>query len=139
MTSFVAAWRVSLRRARADWPIVIAASITMLLATTLLAAGPIYSSAVSVAGLRQWLSEASIEAGNIRVSAGVPLTRFATVDQQVSAGLQRVAGTLPAELARVGTGDAFALPGQTGVRDLALPGFAEGVEGHATLVSGAWP
>jgi ABC-type lipoprotein release transport system permease subunit len=140
MLSFVAAWRVSLRRARADWPIVIAASLTMLLATTLLAAGPIYSAGVSVAGLRQLLSEASVEAANVRVSAGVPPERLDTVDQQIAAELQRAAGTLPAEVARLGTGDAFELPDQpSDVLDLAQSGFAEGLERHATLVAGAWP
>ncbi len=141
MLSALAGWRVSLHRTRADWPIVVAASLTMLLATTLLAAGPIYSSAVSVAGLRQVLAEASVEAGNVRVSAGVPLSRLDAVDQQISTELKRVAGTLPAELAHFGTAVSFALPdqGSSDVRDLALPGFAEGFEQHATLVSGAWP
>lgn len=140
MLSILSGWRVSLRRARADWPIVVAASLTMLLATTLLAAGPIYSAAVSVAGLRQMLAEASIAAGNVRVSAGVPLDRVDAVDQQISAEMERVAGTLPAELARLGTAEAFSLPGQgSDVRDLAQPGFAEGLERHATLISGTWP
>jgi hypothetical protein len=140
MLSVLAAWRVSLRRTRADWPIVAAAWLTMLLATTLLAAGPIYSSAVSVAGLRQTLAEASIAAGNVRVSARVPLERVDAVDLRISDELDRVSGTLPAELARFGTADGFALPDQgSDVRDLALPGFAEGLEQHATLVSGAWP
>ncbi|HYI21391.1 MAG TPA: FtsX-like permease family protein, partial [Candidatus Limnocylindrales bacterium] len=129
-----------MRRTRADWPIVAAALLTMLLATTLLAAGPIYSSAVSVAGLRQTLAEAPVEAGNIRVTAGVPLAQIDAVDQAVAAELARVAGTLPAEIARLGTGESFALPGQgDDVRDLAVPGFAEGAERHSTLVAGAWP
>jgi hypothetical protein len=140
MLSVLAGWQVSLRRARADWPIVTAALLTMLLATTLLAAGPIYSSAVSVAGLRQLLAEASVEAGNIRVTAGVPLAQVDAVDGAISAELDRVAGRLPAELARFATADSFALPGQgSDVRDLAVAGFAEGLERHATLVSGAWP
>ena len=140
MLSVLAGWRISLRRTRADWPIVVAAWLTMLLATTLLAAGPIYSSAVSVAGLRQTLAEASIAAGNVRVSAGVPLDRVDAVDQQISGELNRVAGRLPAALARFGTADGFGLPNQgSTVRDLALPGFAEGLERHATLVSGTWP
>jgi len=140
MLPIVSGWRVSLRRMLSDWPIVAAASLTMLLATTILAAGPIYSSGVSVAGLRQTLAEASIPAGNVQVSAGVPIDRIAVVDEQISAELMSVAGALPAQLARFGTADGFALPGQgSAVRDLAVPGFAEGLEQHATLVSGAWP
>jgi hypothetical protein len=139
MQSLMAGWRVSLRRTRADWPIVVAAWLTMLLATMLIAAGPIYSSAVSVAGLRQMLAEAPIEAGNVRVSAGVPLRAIGTVDAAITAELQRAVGSMPSEIARAGTGSSFALPGQAEVRDLAVAGFAEGVEGHATLVAGTWP
>jgi hypothetical protein len=140
MLSSLAGWRVSLRRTRADWPIVLAASLTMMLATTILAAGPIYSAAVSVAGLRQLLAEAPVKAANVRVSAQVPLDGVDSVDQAIAGELQRLVGRLPAELARFATGDGFALPGQgSEVRDLALPGFADGVERHATLVSGAWP
>jgi len=51
--SLLAAWRVSLHRTRADWPIVAAAGLIAVLAATLLAAGPIYSNAVSVAGLHR--------------------------------------------------------------------------------------
>ena len=50
--------RVSLHRTRADWPIVAAAGLIAVLAATLLAAGPIYSSAVSVAGLHRQLESA---------------------------------------------------------------------------------
>lgn len=131
---------MSLRRTRADWPIVFAALLTMLLSTTLLAAGPIYSSGVSVAGLRQLLRESSVESGNVRVSAGVPLAEVDAVDQTVTTELNRVFSTQPSELARFGTVGSFALPGQgSEVRDLAVPGFAEGVERHATLVAGEWP
>ena len=51
MRSFLGAWLVSLRRTRADWPIVATAALIALLAATLLAAGPIYSAAVAQAGL----------------------------------------------------------------------------------------
>lgn len=140
MGSLLAGWRVSLRRARADWPIVLAAFTTTLLATTLLAAGPIYSAGVSVAGLRQMLAESSIEAGNVRVNAGVPLAEAETVDQAIVSELERAAAGMPAEIARIGTGDTFALPGQgDAIRDLAAAGFAEGIEGHATLIAGEWP
>ena len=47
MQSILAAWRVSLHRTRADWPIVAAAGLIALLAATHLASGPIYSLAVA--------------------------------------------------------------------------------------------
>jgi hypothetical protein len=56
---------VSLHRTRADWPIVAAAWLIVLLAATLLAAGPIYSSAVSLAGLHRVLDDADAAEANI--------------------------------------------------------------------------
>ena len=49
--------RISLRRSRADWPIVVAAGLICLLAATLLAAGSIYANAVSIAGLHRVLAD----------------------------------------------------------------------------------
>ena len=71
MQSILAAWRVSLHRTRADWPIVAAAGLIALLAATLLAAGPIYSSAVSVAGLHRQLESAPVTDAAIEVVARV--------------------------------------------------------------------
>ena len=48
----VAAWRVVVKRAAADRLMLTAAAITVVLATTLLAAGPIYSDAVTLSALR---------------------------------------------------------------------------------------
>ena len=71
MQSLLAAWRVSVHRTRADWPIVAAAGLIALLAATLLAAGPIYSSAVSVAGLHRLLESARVGDAGVEVSARV--------------------------------------------------------------------
>ena len=48
--NLLAGVRVSLQRSRADWPIVAAAWLIMVLAAVLLASGPIYASAASEAG-----------------------------------------------------------------------------------------
>ncbi|MDP9371092.1 MAG: hypothetical protein M3Q65_01265, partial [Chloroflexota bacterium] len=60
-----ASWGVVLRRARADWPVVSAAALTILLATTLLAAGPIYTEAVTLGGLRATLRAAPAAEVNV--------------------------------------------------------------------------
>jgi hypothetical protein len=49
ISSLAAKLQVSLRRSRATWPIVGAAGLICIQATTLMAAGPMYSGAVSVA------------------------------------------------------------------------------------------
>src|SRR5438093_3156164 len=68
MRSFLGAWLVSLRRTRADWPIVATAALIALLAATLLAAGPIYSAAVSEAGLHRLVASAPTTDANIEVT-----------------------------------------------------------------------
>ena len=67
MRSFLGAWLVSLRRTRADWPIVATAALIALLAATLLAAGPIWSPKT-----RSWPSRS---AGRSRSATAAPAPR----------------------------------------------------------------
>jgi ABC-type lipoprotein release transport system permease subunit len=128
-------------RARADWPIVGAAWLIMLLATTLLATGPIYSSAVSLAGLHRVLADAAPASVNVGIALRAPTEEVERVDATVRGQVAEAiggAGTTVAFSARSGT---FALPGQPAgeVRDLTELGVMEGIEGHATLLAGGWP
>ena len=141
MHSLLAAWRVSLHRTRADWPIVAAAWLIVLLAATLLAAGPIYSSAVSLAGLHRVLDDADAADANIEITARIePAEADAAIDD-VRGALERSFTEIGVDVVASGRSDSFALPDQPAeeVRDLAILGFLEGVEEHATLTSGAWP
>jgi ABC-type lipoprotein release transport system permease subunit len=139
--SSLAAWRVSLRRMRADWLIVAAAWLIAVLAATLLAAGPIYASAVSLAGLHRVLAEAPTEAANIQASVRVQTDVAAEVSQAVVDELTRVSGPLRGSVVRLGRSETFALPGQPDdeVRDLAVLGFITELDQHASLVDGQWP
>ncbi|MEP7041155.1 MAG: ABC transporter permease [Chloroflexota bacterium] len=138
MQSLLAAWRVSLQRTRADWPIVAAAWLIVLLAATLLAAGPIYSSAVSLAGLHRVLDDANVADANIEVSARIePESAAATLDK-VAADLQRSFAAIGVEVIESAGSDSYALPNQDPVRDLTTLGFLQGVEEHAILESGSW-
>ena len=83
MRSLTAAWRVSLRRTRADWPIVAAAWLVTLLASALVAAGPIYWSAASAAGLSRTLAGAPIAETSIEVSLYGAPAHVAAIDSQV--------------------------------------------------------
>ena len=142
MRSLLAGWRVSLRRTLADWPIVAAAWLITLLAAVLLAAGPIYSSAASEAGLRRALVDAPVADTNIQVSLYVAPADASAVDDDVQTELQRVIAPLGGSTVRDWRGSAtFALSGvpEGEVDDQALVGFLEGLAGHATLVDGGWP
>ena len=141
MHSPLAGWRVSLHRTRADWPIVAAAWLITLLAAVLLAAGPIYASAVSIAGLHRTLADAPVTEANIEINMRSAPNGAAALDPAVRGELQRLIEPLGGTIRESGRTDSFALPDQPagGVRDLAVLGFAEGIEEHATLVSGSWP
>ncbi|TAJ99083.1 MAG: ABC transporter permease [Chloroflexota bacterium] len=141
MRSFLAAWRVSLHRTRADWPIVAAAWLVMLLAAVLLAAGPIYPSAAAEAGLRRALADAPAADTDIEVSGYVPVADAGTVGDLVQPELQQVIA-LGGSIVRDWRGAAtLALPGLPGaaIDDQAIIGTLDGLPDHATLVDGAWP
>ena len=87
-------WRVSLERMRVDWPIVGAAWLITLLAATLLAAGPIYSSAVSLAGLHRVLADAPVADANVEVTLRAEVADAQAIDTTVSRALRDAMGDL---------------------------------------------
>ena len=141
MQSILAAWRVSLHRTRADWPIVVAAGLIALLAATLLAAGPIYSSAVSVAGLHRQLESAPVADAAVSIVARVAPADVPAADSAVRETIADTLAPVGVDVVGLGASDTFTLPGQDpdAIRDLATIGFLDGVEDHATLIDGAWP
>ena len=140
MQSLLAAWRVSLHRTRADWPIVAAAGLIAVLAATLLAAGPIYSNAVSVAGLHRQLESAPASESGVAVDARIDAAEVGPADQAVSEIIRNAFGDTGVDVVAMGISGSYALPGQgEDVRDLATIGFIRGVEDHASLATGDWP
>ncbi len=142
MHSLVAGWRLSLRRTRADWPIVAAGWLITVLATVLFAAGPIYSSSAALAGLRRTLADAPFKDTSVQVSMYGTPAYVAGVDDEVQSDLQTALSPLPAPIIRDGRASAtLALPtgpgGQTG--DQAVLGFLDGMPDHTRLIQGAWP
>lgn len=139
--SLLAAWRVSLHRTRADWPIVAAAALISILASTLLAAGPIYSNAVSEAGLRRTLADTPTTEANIEISARVAPADLESADATVEGLANDAIGSTGATVSPAGVTDSFALPGQSPdeIRDLVKLGFKDGLDAHAQLLEGAWP
>jgi hypothetical protein len=138
----LAGWRVSLRRTRADWPIVAAAWFSTLLAAALLSIGPIYSSATSLAGIRRALADAPLADTLISASYYAPPQAADKADAPVRRDLQAAIEPLGGSVLRdVQSTESFAIGGRAkgAVEDRALLGFAEGIEDHATLADGAWP
>ncbi len=142
MTAIVAAaWRVILRRAQANWPILGAAMLTILLATTLLSAGPIYAGAVTLSGLRRTLHDSPITQANVQVSIFSGNGEYPSVDKLVSDTVPGAFSTTGGTIVRTGRSESFALPDQPPdtVKNLAVFAFFQNIEQHATIVDGAWP
>jgi nucleoside permease NupC len=87
MGSLASAIRVSLARMRADWPIVAAAWLITLLAAILFAAGLIYPSAASEAGLRRALADTAAGATTIDSSVYATAAQALAVDQGAESSL----------------------------------------------------
>lgn len=141
ISSLAAMLHVSLRRSRASWPIVASAGLICLLAASLMAAGPMYASAVSIAGLHRVLADASPSEANVGVSLRAGSGDWPALDQVASRELERTLGVAGGTIRRFGRSDSFELPRVSGgpLIDLVDIGFAEGIEEHAALVEGSWP
>ncbi len=140
VSAFGALSGISLRRSRADWPIVASAGLICLLAATLLAAGSIYGSAVAQAGLQRALTDASVEDGGVTVVTRTQPGRSDELDATIASAITEVLGPGAGAVWRFGESETFALPDQPtdAVRDLAVLGSAEALADHATLLGGTW-
>ncbi len=138
----VSGWNVVLKRTRADWVILCANFLTMLLATTLLATAPIYAKTVAGAGLRRELQDAPVTSANLQISLSLSASHFNQADQEVRQALGPVVDLTHGSGIRAGFSSSFGLPGADtteGVKQLAVFGFFDRLSDHASLVSGSWP
>lgn len=135
------AWRLVLKRAAHDRLVVGAAFVTIVLATTLLASGPIYAEAVALSGLHRTLEDAPVREGTLEVSGQLPAADYGAANERVTRALEAVFGPGGIAIHRSGRSDSFALPAIEGVPANALTafGFYDDLRRHAELVSGAWP
>ena len=136
-----AAWRVVVRRGLSDWAILVAAFITILLATILVASGPIYADAVTSSAVRRTLADAPVTESNVAITARVTPATVVSSDQRVFDEVVRAFSLTGGVRLRRGSSESFALavkPGE-GVTDLVVFRFFDQIEEHATIVDGTWP
>ncbi len=131
-------FRLVLQRAAASWPLLSAAFATVLVAATLIAAIPIYSDAVALSGLERSLDAAPVADRSVEVAAHLDRERYAAADKAVTRAVEGSFEATGAEVYRGGRSESFALR-SAGEGALAVFGLAEDIEGHARLLSGAWP
>ncbi len=128
------------QRSLADWPVVLAAWLLLVSASTLLATGVVYGDAVATDGLHRSVLSAPPAGRVIVVSTDLPPDRVDELDRPVRAELVRAMAASGGEVARVVRTGSFSDPRTaTGeVTNLAAFESLEGIEGHATLADGRW-
>jgi hypothetical protein len=132
------AWHVVRHRAVADRTVLLAAAVTIVLATTLLAAGPQYAAAVAESGLRERLATEPGDDIGIEVSLRAESDRVADLDAVVTARLDATVGPWLERTELVAESDSLrggALPD----RHISALATAPMIEDEASLVAGDWP
>ena len=147
----LAGWLMVIKRMRSDGLIVTAAIVTILLAVVLLAAGPIYADAVTVAGAQRTLVDAPVVDVNVSISQRMSGDEFSVSDAQVASQAERFLSPTGGEIVRLGRSEPYRLPDEVIDRLAAnidpdddrtrqtVITFFDGLEDHATIVDGRWP
>jgi hypothetical protein len=135
-------WRAVLRRTRSDWPVVLAAWLLLVCATTLLATGALYADTVAAGGVRRVILDAPPEQRLILVRTtvarpGDAATIDAGVRSAIAGSIERTGGEIASVVRSGSFADASVAPDD--VDRLTLLAAYEGIERHAELVTGAWP
>jgi hypothetical protein len=129
------------RRSLADWPVVLAAWLLLVSATTLLATGVVYGDAVASSGLHRSILAANPGTRTAVVTLSAEPGSIDDLDAAIRPIVSTAIAASGGEVARVvGTGT-FADPAVASdqVHDLTTFESIAGLDGHATLIDGAWP
>jgi hypothetical protein len=147
--SLVSVTRAVAKRLAADWLIVAAALVTIVLATTLLASGPVYADAVTISALRQSLADAPVQEANLSIEADIFPSFYDTTAGVVETTLTDSLSATGADVFAYIEADSYELIGQESdetdqesvddLVDLASFRYYESIETRATLVDGEWP
>jgi hypothetical protein len=129
------------QRSLADWPVVLAAWLLLVCATTLLATGVVYGDAVASGGLHRALLAAppATRAMDVQLTpdAGAIDRLDAAIRPELAAAMAATGGDI-VRIARSGSFAETTTPFDA-VRDLTVFESVAGIEDRARLVDGAWP
>jgi ABC-type lipoprotein release transport system permease subunit len=128
-------------RCRSDWPVILAAFVLLTCATTLLAAGVLYSDTVAGGSLRQAVLSASPADRAVVARRSSDPADVEALDATARPELEQTVRSTGGEVSLVVRSGTFAMPGQASdaVTKLTLMASYEDLAGHAALVGGRWP
>ncbi|MEA2621932.1 MAG: hypothetical protein QOH61_842 [Chloroflexota bacterium] len=131
---------VVLRRARADWTVLLTAWLLLTCSTTLLTAGVLYGNTVADAGLRRSLGALPPAARSVVANGALPADRLDATDLVIGETLRDSLSSADGTVSLVITSEAYGpadAPADP-AKLILLSSYAD-IESHATLVAGRWP
>ena len=132
-----------LRRARRHWQILLALSLGVVLATALLASGPLLVDAVVEMGLTLTFRSADVTKGNLRLATDIEASAvtYQALDAEVNKIVVNRLGDVMAGTTRSIESDWWYpwLGGQLMTDQRVNFRCVEGIEEHVRFVAGAWP
>jgi hypothetical protein len=129
------------QRSLADWPVVLAAWLLLVCATTLLATGVVYGDAVAIGGLQRALLAAPPAGRAMDVTLLSDVDRIADLDAAIRPELAAAMSVAGGEIVRIARSGSFAdaaIPAAD-VHDLTVLQSVDGIESRGTRRSGVWP
>lgn len=129
------------QRSLADWPVVLAAWLLLVCATTLLATGVVYGDAVASGGLHRALLAAPPQGRAMEVSLSTEPGQIDGLDRTIRPEMERAMEATGGDVLRVVRSGSFADPAipVDDVTALTLFESFDGIERRTTLAAGAWP
>lgn len=129
------------QRSLADWPVVLAAWLLLVCATTLLATGVVYGDAVASGGLQRALLAAPPATRALDVALTTDPGALGPLDAAIRPELARAMAATGGDIVRIARSGSYADAStpQGSVKDLTIFESVDGVEQRATLSAGAWP
>jgi hypothetical protein len=131
--------QTAIRRILSDWPVVAAALATVILSSTLLAAGPIYGESITISAFARAMEDAPHEESAVSISAGPMVEDYDAVDRLVHETADRAMGAADGRIVAIARASVLRIANPSADGALAETWYVEGVEDLATLVDGRWP
>lgn len=132
-------WRV-VRRLGLDPVTTTAGLVAVLLSLVVIATGPIYSDAVTLASLRRQLAEEPVRSSTVTIGFDTPAEMYDHLDEIVVDRARRATSSTGAEVIRTRASGSYEYAAASDeLVALVVLRSVDGIHDHATLTAGDWP
>ncbi|MPZ53125.1 MAG: FtsX-like permease family protein [Acidimicrobiia bacterium] len=128
-------------RARRDRVLLAATAVMVLISTILLAAGPMYSDAMSTAGLQSRITDAPPTESGIELEVRAPATALTEIETAVETAVETAGFPTAVEQRTITESASFAFPSRLGLdeKTRTVISYREGLEEAVTVIDGRHP